>query len=413
MNGVDPIPVVLSDDVNNSLNQSVWSVQRVFFLIAFMAALKVLPTPYVSKVDAAESPLVHVEFTPDGGPLCTVSGRILVTAQDGGLLLQGRDGVLWNVTPKQLKSLKKTDETFKPLSSKELGKLLQAEFGNGFQIHTTKHYIICSDTGKAYTKWCGSLFERLKRAFRLHWRSTELKLKTPEFPLVAIIFRSRKSYARYATKDAGAGAANSLGYYSVRTNRIILFDLTSGAVGGAGNSSTDIVRKIQASPFNIATVIHEATHQIAFNMGMHTRYADNPLWLTEGMAMYFETPDLRSRQGWRTVGKLNLPRLRQFRDFQANRRQPDSLQTLIGSNKRLVSTETVKDAYAEAWALSYFLVKTRKKSYRKYLAEIAKKPQLIWDTPEERIALFKKTFGTDLKTLDREFLRYLARRRTR
>ena len=39
----------------------------------------------------------------------------------------------------------------------------------------------------------------------------------------------------------------------------------------------------------VATVVHEATHQMAFNCGLHTRYADIPVWVSEGIAMYFET----------------------------------------------------------------------------------------------------------------------------
>ena len=45
----------------------------------------------------------------------------------------------------------------------------------------------------------------------------------------------------------------------------------------------------------MATIVHEATHQIAFNCGMQQRYADIPLWLCEGMAVYFEAPDLASK----------------------------------------------------------------------------------------------------------------------
>ena len=71
--------------------------------------------------------------------------------------------------------------------------------------------------------------------------------------------------------------------------------LDTGAIVGAVRDSSGAFL-----PGVTVTVIHEATHQIAFNCGLHTRYADNPLWLTEGMALYFETPDLRSRSGWRT-----------------------------------------------------------------------------------------------------------------
>jgi len=67
----------------------------------------------------------------------------------------------------------------------------------------------------------------------------------------------------------------------------------------------------------------------------------------------------------------------------------------------------VLDAYAEAWAFSYFLIKTRRKQYEEYLSLIATRKPLIWATPEERLKLFQSVFGEDLVRLDRDFLKYM------
>jgi hypothetical protein len=67
------------------------------------------------------------------------------------------------------------------------------------------------------------------------------------------------------------------------------------------------------------------------------------------------------------------------------------------------------DAYAEAWALSHFLIRTHKREYVGYLTKIAGKPRLVWETPEERLAEFRQAFGDDLQKLDHELLRYLQR----
>jgi hypothetical protein len=142
---------------------------------------------------------------------------------------------------------------------------------------------------------------------------------------------------------------------------------------------------------------------------MHTRYADNPLWLVEGMAMYFETPDLSSRAGWKNVGVVNDLRHRRFLDYLANRRPARSLETLVQSDERLVAPDASGDTYAEAWALSYFLIKTRKDQYVKYLERIAARPRLIFDGPEARLAAFQEAFGADLAQLDAEFVRYMKR----
>ena len=47
------------------------------------------------------------------------------------------------------------------------------------------------------------------------------------------------------------------------------------------------------------------------------------------------------------------------------------------------------DAYAEAWALSHYLIQRKKEAYVKYLGTLAAKPRLVTDSPQERIAEFR------------------------
>lgn len=360
----------------------------------------------------ADDALHRVTFVDDEKQTRTVDGRILVTAQDGGILLEGRDGILWNVTPQQLKHNAKTGTTFTPFTQDELAKRLKAEFGAGFEVYRTRRYVICSNAGRHYSRWVGALFERLMTAFYKHWKSPQLKLREAEFPLIAVVFADRKQFAPYAAKDAGVTSTSTAGYYSARSNRVVLFDLTAGPRTRPARSVREVTRRVGRSPFTLSTVVHEATHQIAFNSGLHTRYADNPLWLTEGMAMYFESPDVHSAKGWNTVGKVNPFRIREFRKFLAGRRKAGSLKTLISSDGRLTDAKTAGDAYAEAWALTYFLIKTRRKDYQKYLAAIAAKPVLIFGGPDQRLKEFREAFGEPAE-LDRAFVQFFQKRRRR
>lgn len=334
--------------------------------------------------------------------------RVLIEADDGGLLILEQDGRLWTVEKPEIVSRAEAGEAFRPLSATALGRKLQAELGARFEVVTTKHYVIVTSASRPYAQWCGKLFERLYVSFHNYWKQRGMKLSEPEFPLVALVFAGEKEFAAFATKDAGADVATAKGYYSIGTNRIVLYDLTASADGPAGNDA-DISRALANAPYNVATVIHEATHQIAFNSGMHIRYADNPLWVTEGMAMYFETPDLSSKTGWKTAGAVNDERLGQFQEFSAKRRKPDSLATLIGSDARFTDAETMPDAYAEAWALTFFLIRTKKEAYVKYLTALAAKPRLVWDKPEERLSEFRAAFGMDLEQLDADFLKHVRR----
>ncbi len=195
-----------------------------------------------------------------------------------------------------------------------------------------------------------------------------------------------------------------------------MFDLTGAdALRGPNDKrgSTAQITAMLARPeaeLMVATVIHEATHQIAFNCGLEQRFADVPLWLNEGLAMYFEAPDLTSTKGWRTLGEVNYPRLNRFREYLPTR-PANSLLSLIVDDKRLRDPRQSLDAYAEAWALNYFLIRQHPKEYQAYLQMQSEKGPLVWDTPEERLKQFRTYFGDNLAALDAEFLRSMQRAR--
>ena len=143
-----------------------------------------------------------------------------------------------------------------------------------------------------------------------------------------------------------------IGYFNMMTNRVTMYDLTG--VGGAPlkrNASYARIQQLLSQPGaerTVATIVHEATHQISYNTGLQTRFADNPFWVSEGLAVYFETPDLRSRTGWRGIGGLNQVNFQQFRLFSVQR-PADSLRTLVADDKRFQDAKQVTNAYAEAW----------------------------------------------------------------
>lgn len=335
-------------------------------------------------------------------------GKVLVEAVDGSLLIQGIDSRIWRVSAQRLKSRTPTKKAFAPISKPDLGQQLVQELGAGFRTHITEHYVLCTNASEAYARWCGGLFERLETAFQSYWNHRDRGFKTvaPQFPLVALIFQQQSQFAEFATVDVGPDVASVPGYFSILTNRIVLYDLAFDKRGQAAKSAAEIEQRLGAVIYNVATMIHEATHQIAFNCGLHTRLADNPLWLTEGMATYFETPDLKSKTGWKTAGLLNKNRLQRFKEFLSKRREPDSLTRLIRNDERLTNPETAEDAYAESWALTYFLIRKKPSAYVEYLTFLASKKPLDYPTPEERVEQFVKIFG-NVRTLDAEFIKYI------
>jgi hypothetical protein len=360
---------------------------------------------------AGETASEHIEFIQDGRQR-TVEGRIVVEAADGGILLQSNNGVLWSIEHTDLQLRKKLEEPFKPLSPAALSERLLSEMPAGFRSYTTPHYVVVYNTSRTYAQWTGSLLERLYKAFTNYWEGQGIELHDPEFPLPVFLFANRQEYDQASRDDLPGGTGSIIGFYSLRSNRVNMFDLT-GVEALRASGSRGSMREINqmlsqpaAVPL-VATVVHEATHQIAFNCGLQARYADIPLWQCEGMAVYFEAPDLTSTRGWRGIGRVNYPRLETFRKNLSNW-QAGSLEELLRDSRRLRDPRTAVDAYADAWALNYYLIKYEPKAYTEYLETLAEKRPLIDDTPEARLAEFRKHFG-DLGKLEQEFLKQMSR----
>jgi hypothetical protein len=64
-------------------------------------------------------------------------------------------------------------------------------------------------------------------------------------------------------------------------------------------------------------------------------------------------------------------------------------------------------AYAEAWALTFFLAETRPRPYSEYLVRTADREVLTDYTAQERIADFQDIFHKDLKWFEAQFLKYM------
>ncbi|HEY2148023.1 MAG TPA: DUF1570 domain-containing protein, partial [Pirellulales bacterium] len=355
----------------------------------------------------------HVTLKRDGKEM-ELSGKVLVTAKDGGILLLAPDGALWNIEPQEIGDHREDERPFTPLSPAEAGRKTLAELPPGFEIYSTSHYVICHNTTRAYAQWVGALYERLFAAFTTYWKNRGFKLHDPELPLVVIVFATRDGYTKHVRDELGDNAEAIIAFYSLRTNRVSMYDLTGvdslrrpGDKRGSAAQINMMLSRPEAETM-VATIVHEATHQLAFNCGLQTRFADIPLWVLEGLAVYFETPDLSSSKGWRRIGDVNRPRLDHFREYLA-RRPAKSLLSLISDDKRFRDPRQALDAYAEAWALNYYLISQKPKEFLAYMEVMAAKKTLLTGPPEMRIKEFQAAFGNDLDRLDAEFVKFMQR----
>ena len=346
-----------------------------------------------------------------------LQGRIVVEAQDSSLLFEASDGRLWIIKADQLVNKTDNDEVAPSLTAAEMEKQLLGELPEGFKVHSTDHFIIAYNTEKSYAKWLGGVYEQLFKGFSQYWeRKRKFELDEPKFPLVVIVFSSFEEYSAQVKRELEQDPGSMVAYYNLMTNRVIMFDLTSN-FRSAGNA-LDTDRKIYEILANpnalpmVATVVHEGTHQLMFNMGMQTRFADTPLWVNEGLAMFFETPDMDSPKGWRTIGQVNPLRLANFRQQLGSRvGGGESLKALLTNDMEFRDPQKTLALYAEAWALNYFLLTKHSKEYVAYLKVLSEKKPLMTDTPEQRLKDFETAIGLDLRTLDAEFIEYVQKLR--
>ncbi len=141
----------------------------------------------------------HVSLKRDGREVHVI-GKVLVEAQDGGMLLVARDGVLWIVQPEELVRRQSDTEPFQPLTPEQMAKALLEEMPTGFRIHQTANYVICYNTTEAYAQWCGGLYERLNRAFYNYWKNRGVDLHRRSFRWWP--WSSTTSPPTWSTRDA-------------------------------------------------------------------------------------------------------------------------------------------------------------------------------------------------------------------
>ena len=344
----------------------------------------------------------------------TLCGKLLVEAQDGSLLLEDNQQVLHVIPGEDVTHREILDEP-QELTPKELGQKIVAELPDGFTFLTTRHYLICYDTSPGYARWSAALLERLFSGFHAFWSQSGLDVIQPERPLIVIIFSDRKDYERAAKSEVGDASHSIVGYYNQLTNRITTYDITGSDSTNtkASQSSHSVGAKILKNPRAsslVATLVHEATHQLAFNAGLHIRLSPTPVWLSEGIATYFETPDLTNSRGWRSIGAINPPRL----ELVVQQFTPGLLMRLITEDKPFHTPEEALVAYAHAWAFVSFLATMKKDAFCSYISQFKSKSPLVEDSAADRLAGFKTAFGKTPDALEPELIRYinsLARRK--
>jgi hypothetical protein len=174
---------------------------------------------------------------------------------------------------------------------------------------------------------------------------------------------------------------------------------------------SEIRKQLAEQPLQVATMVHESVHQLAFNSGLQVRFADNPVWLSEGLAVFFEPITPRSSTLWTKPGLVNGRLHPIFVNSVSNGRVSVSLDSLVGEDDAFLKTESAPAAYAESWALVSYLFKEHPAGMKAYLAAIAAHQPLKQISREDRILEFSQAIGESPGELESAAVSFIQRMR--
>lgn len=293
---------------------------------------------------SAEPPLVRFQ----------VNGHakegLLLVQTDHRTVLLSRDGWLHDSLDGQRPQIEtRLNSTFVATTAAELRSALQVEFGRGFEVVPTQHYLVVQSEGRGH-RWPRT-FEGLYREFVRFMEVRGLQTRSGRFPLVAVILPDQAEFQRELER-LNVQLSRVAGIYQLGSNRVYLHE----------QGQRDYVAE---------TVRHESAHQVAYNVGIHSRVADTPRWIVEGVGCLFEPAAMQSFHLQR--GVRDRSHRGYVTQFIANFRDPTLLATellqLVSDDTLFQTSQSVDRAYCLSWALTFYMAERKPSAFAAMLQE--------------------------------------------
>jgi hypothetical protein len=312
----------------------------------------------------------------------------LVAANANGYVLETADG-RYRLVPSSAAEKHEPSADPVPLTGAEMAARLQAEFSaEHFRSCIQEPFLIglvlaaplpkeSEPQARSLLRDAAGFLKNVDTAFTRYAREMRIEARALTAPTVALIFESRKDFAKYitATTDRQESAARrTAGFYSKLTNILA-------------------IRLEECRNFEVP--LHEAIHQQVYARGIFQRLAPIPTWFDEGLATGFEANAGKINVG---PGKVSVRYAHQALDA---RGLPWS--ELIAGDAAFTAPPRVADAYGQAWAMHWFLVTRHKPEYAAYMRLLGQKQPLQEDSPHQRRADFTKVFGDKLPEMQTQF----------
>ncbi len=303
-----------------------------------------------------------------------------------------RDGGLSTYSIEDIESTKNLAKRFSPYSRDELEERLRSEFSKGYSVAFTDNFAVVYPPNSAFG-WA-TTFERYFRLFTHYFEARGFVLTRSEFPMIAIVLRTRAEFDRYLEQIDLENPANIVGIYSMKTNRIITFDQAMATSPKRANE-------------NLLTVIHEAAHQSAFNTGVHERFRPVPRWVSEGLATMFEAKGVHnSIDNPQFQDRLATVYLHELQGMIAEDSFRGNIKSIVCSDE--LFADEPRTAYATAWGLTFYLAESRPQAYLAYLQSTKRGKDFSrdGDGAERRLEDFCAAFGNDLRDLETRLIQF-------
>lgn len=294
----------------------------------------------------------------------TLTGRMVTETPDGQILIEEPNGSYWQLTADKVLKSENTGRQFAPFNSAQTGAYLQQLMGQG-EITTTEHFVICSAASLRYTQFCQQLLERVAEQFPITLKKAGIDLPALPDGLAVMIFATSADLKSFAEQQhPEIDFSDTPGYYSVTHNQILF---SADMDNRKARTNSEISRRLKQAPRIVETMVHETVHLLQYNSGLMNRFADNPTWLAEGMAVYFEPANLRSSLLWNRAGDTNQLHLEGLKAAATDTGFNLPLTELLTDDQTFSKPETVRSAYAESWAITWTLMRRHPEAYGRLL----------------------------------------------
>ncbi len=300
-----------------------------------------------------------------------IMGRVL-TWDNFQVALLSNQGALKYVPWGQQVSLTPITKGEARFSPAQLQQALHAEFGNSFVIQNSAQFMVIQPQASS-RDWARSM-QQFYGNVQTYCGDRQIKMRSPEHPLVAIVFPDRASMISYSQQQGEVVGSNVLAYYSLNSNRVAMYDPSDRSANRQSQGSSEL---------ELETVFHEAFHQIAFNTGLHYRTTPPPMWVSEGMATAFEAQGLSDHRRSRTLAdRVHRHQLMLFQSYSKDGNFRTLLRRLLRDDRLFQDDPTT--AYALSWAVAFYWMEQSPQEFSRYLDRINRREMFESVTPEQR-----------------------------